>query len=536
VPNIPTFTAPFPSINVTDRGEQAFVQEAREIGTLGREGLRVLDEGTRQFQEGAQSALNTVSEHQQYQDRMTGIKTLADMKAQHVTQLGQIQANTSPDDMPNALAQFHQQVGDQTDQWQQQFAGSNKATQLWAQEQASEYKLQNAQKMAADSAINAGNKAVSDIAHTANSISATLSASPTPLEINSGLKLWDQATQTAASSPYLTTPEAKQHVQKEYENMRGQFVENAVYKAIENNPAIADTMIKQFGQYLSPQQQRAAQEHAQSMTQKQFWQNRAVEEDQRRQEKVDANKALTDLTRSTFSMAPGQNGGPMTPTGERYIPPDYFSRALEISKMPGADEGTLRSAVRDAQEILNRQKNGVIATTDPTTYQQLFQKSYNGLTFQDVANAHASGKLSDHDSAMFHQMVEDASHNPQMTDNKRQFETFINTYAKGLIMKSSMMDPTAWEAQRLQQFENDKWQQFQQGIAKGIPVYDMLDQRSKNFIGGNIQQYQLTPDQQLKALTDKAQGGEKPLAPVAPNAPPRNPGESLKDYDKRTGG
>jgi hypothetical protein len=93
-----------------------------------------------------------------------------------------------------------------------------------------------------------------------------------------------------------------------------------------------------------------------------------------------------------------------------------------------------------------------------------------------------------------------------MAETKREFDFFINNYAKPFIVKSDLMQPDPVEFQRLQQFQNDKWSQIQQGLTKGLSVHDMLDQRNRNFIGGDVTRYQLRKHRKMARRRALASG------------------------------
>lgn len=81
---------------------------------------------------------------------------------------------------------------------------------------------------------------------------------------------------------------------------------------------------------------------------------------------------------------------------------------------------------------------------------------------------------------------------------------------------------------RLIGFRNEMYQEYKNGIEKGIPHRDLLDKSNKNFIGKKIINFLPDRDTQRKLLLDNTE------TILKEGKPQRNPGESQSDFLKRT--
>lgn len=245
--------------------------------------------------------------------------------------------------------------------------------------------------------------------------------------------------------------------------------------------------------------------------------------------KAAANQAATQITASTIDAQ-----------GNVHLPQDYYKNIQQLAQMPDVDPSLPRSMMAAGRAITSAEQKGQAATSDPETYAG-FQLRMAGqpeapdaLSQQEIFQARAEGRLSDKDMGFFLRWQKTLESDPRARAQHQAFTTFLKGY-KAFITKSNMIAPDAIGDQRFYQFSVDKWSQYQAAIASGKSPDDLLDPKSRDFIGRDIQRYQTTLQQGTAAITQQATGGVAPLPPV-PAAAARQPNESIAAYLKRTGG
>lgn len=403
--------------------------------------------------------------------------------------------------------------------------GATDKTLKWFDQESNRIRLHTATVQASERVKNAGQNAVTDLSQFVNGQAAIAYHDPSALD--HALGTIDSTVQNGFGG--MQAGHKAEAVQK----AKGAIIEQAVqgYVAQGNFDAaqklIGDSKYAPFiGEKLA-----VLNHHVDQQQKAQGAQARADQTFQESQDKKDASAALANLTAQTIHLGPDGK-----PDGTITVPNNYYSQLVNLTRMPGADHGMIDAAIKDAQAIEKRTRDGVIATTDPLTYKQFSDKMFKGLTDQELFVAHAAGKLSDHDFTMFKGAVTSAAQgDPVAKSQKHDFDQFVKSY-EDFVLKSSMIyGKNALGQQRYGELQRDKWEQFQAGLAAGKTPKDMFSPGSPDFLMKDIKNYQIDAETAKKGFYDSFKGPLEPLPPVKHDLPPLNPGESYPEWKKRTG-
>ena len=180
-------------------------------------------------------------------------------------------------------------------------------------------------------------------------------------------------------------------------------------------------------------------------------------------------------------------------------------------------------AMSDAD--LNRNIVGLIATdkinrvtdkftlpgeTEPSSIVERFNK---GTDVEDIR--------------FYSNIIKEQSTNPKLFE--KQFSPFYSflEQTRNLIASDSvrLIDNVTYN-KSLNVFKRDMYDRYQEGIAKGLKPIELIDPTNKNYIAKDYLSYTVDKNDVFKSMMDKVKKES--------NVPKKLPGESFKDYKKRT--
>lgn len=165
-------------------------------------------------------------------------------------------------------------------------------------------------------------------------------------------------------------------------------------------------------------------------------------------------------------------------------------------------------------------------------FSYLQQKAYNGdLTTQDLLY-HVGDDLTQEGFKTLHSIVKntDSLSSSDKSDND-SMATFLK-YGHDRILHSSLFANTPEAEQQYQAWFSsvNKQIQMKQGDDKNkVPIASMLDKTSKDYVGGNIDQFLMPVGKQLSDRATRVNG----LRPTITNVVPRLPNETPEEYFAR---
>jgi hypothetical protein len=231
--------------------------------------------------------------------------------------------------------------------------------------------------------------------------------------------------------------------------------------------------------------------------------------------------------------------------------PDALAALDRISNMPGAGRhvGEIDALRQVLHTATQDQISGKETTTDRGTYLALTNRigsTTNPLTKADVDQARASNQLSDTDYHFLRDSASDTkSANPKISHALTELHRW-QEQVKPMIDKSNPLlgTPDTAGAQQFSFFAWDTENKIRQAIASGEDpdkaVQRLTDPRNPQGFYHFIPQYQTTMRQSISNLKTLSNPDAVPSAAPVPGGinhvlpPPRLPGESIKDYLKRT--
>lgn len=351
-----------------------------------------------------------------------------------------------------------------------------------------------------------------------NGLASNVARDPTSLDLALGT-LHNTLPTLYNSSPTLTTAEAAKERAEAEGKLSTELVKTGMHAMVDSNPAAARALIDsgKYGQYLSGGDIDELKNYATVVERRNVDMAKSQQEQVVKQQKEQVQSALVN---ATTKFAPVSSDGTVT------IGPGYFKAVTDVAKMPGASVAEIHSAYRFGQEQLKRNTSGEKAVTDPAIYQQFSQRlrlpegSPGALTNQEVFDAAASGKLSDHDFSFFNRWVNTDVKNPTITANEKQLQQAF-TGVKGFITKSTLMSAHSYGDQRWADFQRDIREEFMNATANGVPARELLDPRSSQYLMTPevIKRYQITNEQSIQELQTTAAGSLTPLAPLPKPSP-----------------
>ena len=180
-------------------------------------------------------------------------------------------------------------------------------------------------------------------------------------------------------------------------------------------------------------------------------------------------------------------------------------------------------AMSDAD--LNRNIVGLIATdkinrvtdkftlpgeTEPSSIVERFNK---GTDVEDIR--------------FYSNIIKEQSTNPKLFE--KQFSPFYSflEQTRNLIASDSVrLIDTVTYNKSLNVFKRDMYDRYQEGIAKGLKPIELIDPTNKNYIAKDYLSYTVDKNEVFKSMMENVKKES--------NVPKKLPGESFKDYKKRT--
>lgn len=185
-----------------------------------------------------------------------------------------------------------------------------------------------------------------------------------------------------------------------------------------NNPDAAQQELDsgRLDKYLDAQDKVALSGHITTLKDAALTAQRAQQAEIRRQQKEQFDGASAQIVNSFIKTdEKGQFVG-LT------IPPDAAKAVANLNLLPGADGGEARAMANMMDSVINNPN----AQSDPFTYEQFRQRTFNGLTAQEVFQARADNRLSNKDFTFFHEAVTSAAQNPERVRQDRDFSAMMD--------------------------------------------------------------------------------------------------------------
>lgn len=392
-------------------------------------------------------------------------------------------------------------------------------------------------KSAADQANLAGEAAIANLDTMRNQYSNVVRNDPTALNSVQAL------TQASIDGLVAAHGLPREAALKLSNQVLAENAKSAAYGAADLNPDEAKASLARgdYDKWLDGTTVKSISNYADQRKEAKERDARAAETEQQKQEVKAASKVATSISASVIDEQ----------TGEERLPPDFNTNIVSYSKMPGASDSDVRALRALGQSVLR----APVLTSDGATKANFNSRLWlqdgdpNKLTLTDINEARGTGLLSKSDYSSMRTSILDSNKDPQKTANMREFAKSAASF-KSFISKSSLLSTDADGDIRYGQFQQEKSDQFQQGLKAGVSAKDMLDPRSSNYLFRDVQRYKPTAD--IKRFQDSIQGTAAPIGPAslvpwaaapayhasAPNARPstlstRKPGESMDDYLKR---
>ena len=528
MPNIREYANPIDGLQPTDRGVQSSVELGRHVERAYAVAGNAL--GNAVTQTGA--AYDKIKTQQDISQGLAQKAQILD----NLTTASDVAMNQDPNDHTAAEKWRTEQMEPLLDSWVSGF--STQESRLWATEQAGQIRQHLYEKTAADQSRNAGVAAVQNFNDTLKGLSNTVLQDPSARDM--ALRSLDDGTEALIkTNPFITPQQAEQMRGEMREQGRTMIGESAFKGSALTNPtaAMQDLQDGKYNGVLNAEQQVRMFGFARQI-------HREALADQRSQMAMSKEQAKTQFDQQLSSTYATM----FRPDGSTVLPPGGNTRLVQLSQMPFADPGAIKS-LGDAMKTAAEAKiNGTFQTTNNGVWSNLAGRigqpvsSPNALTHAMVDQAYAAHQLSEHDWRFLHQAVETAKNDPATTAAMTQINQALERN-KPLVTKSNLysgvMDQggdVQYDALHFDTFK--RFQDLQQSGMSAKQAADVLvDPRNPQGIHSMLPGYMSNNKQGLQALHLKVQqGGGAALAAPAPLTSPRQPGESAADYLKRTGG
>lgn len=165
-------------------------------------------------------------------------------------------------------------------------------------------------------------------------------------------------------------------------------------------------------------------------------------------------------------------------------------------------------------------------------FSYLQQEAYNGkLTANDMLY-HVGNDLTQEGFEKLKTVIKATPSAEDRSDND-QMATFLKA-GHEQILHSSLFQNTPEAEQAYQAWFSSASKSIQDGKQKNIPLASMLDPNSKDYVGGNVKQFQVPLQKQLEDRAARINGRLQSSSPL-PQDKLRQPGETPEAYLKRVG-
>jgi hypothetical protein len=520
MPNIVEYKNPIKGLQPNGIGAEAFASSGYRIDAFAKQAGEDMQGGIDRIAVAGKQVADQIDNHM----TMTQVSQLsagyAGATAQWTQQWNDIASHTDPNNIQQARTDFINKV---VQPGLEKLQGDNLTdrAQAFAQDHAADVLSHFTDKTAADASVITGQALVANLGQTADSAVQAVRADPTSMGL--AIKnITSSINAQIAAAHGLDGQQAEEARTSVLKEAQAGIVRAGISAAMDKNLAYGESLLNNsaYSKYLSPEAQTELEQYAKMTA-------RANQTDARLAAS-EAREAKLQQSQNTMSQI---YSGFVQPDGSIKIPPNTAAKILSDPNMTGADKVAMINFTEG--QALARASSTVPTVSDPTTFTNTLSTIIDGKgTVADVLNGVKNGALSEKDSTYLIKTINDMQKNPQVAADNKALTNFFQTY-KGYVDTSTPLMPNAQTQQRWGEFQSDKFAQFQQGIAAGIPAKDLLDPNNKNFIGSDINKYQIPYDPKAPVAD--------PTQPVAP-LPPVNtgvtykPGMSMDDLAKALAG
>ena len=219
-------------------------------------------------------------------------------------------------------------------------------------------------------------------------------------------------------------------------------------------------------------------------------------------------------------------------TKENTVQENTKQQFIDLSVRQGNDELKKVSNYYMNNEITNKILNGDVKDvstpfilTGEDTPKSLLQRTGNGVNM-------------DADLKFYLEYLLPNVNNKGFVDDQKQFFKFIEKYSPAVegIKYAKYLDVQADD--RLNKFKNEMLTKFIQGRELKIPANELLDYKSKSFIGSNFTSYLANPreiEQSLNEALKNNKTNQDAFTVKKETSPLRLKNETIPDYIKRVG-
>lgn len=525
--NIRQYDNPINGLQPTDRGVQSSVDLGRHV----ERAYALAGNSLGNAVAGAGQAYDKIKTQQ---DISTGLPQKAQILDNLTTASDVAMNNADPNDHTAAEKWRTEQMEPLLDSWVSGF--STQESRLWATEQAGQIRQHLYEKTAADQSRNAGVAAVQNYRDTLKGLTNTVLQDPSDSARNIALHTLDDGTEALIKSNPFITPQQAAQLREQSQLDRKQIGEASFQGRALTNPlqAMQDLQDGKFEGVLDAEQQVRMFGFATQIHHEQQADQRSQLAMSKEQAKVQFDAQLSSTYATMFK-----------PDGSTVLPPGGNTRLVQLSQMPFADPGAIKS-LGDAMKTAAEAKiNGTFQTTNPSVWTSLAANigqpvgSPNALTHAQVDQAYATHQLSEHDWRFLHQAVETQKNDPSTTAAMTQINQALER-AKPLVVKSDIYGGTLDQTGQVKfdALHFDTFTRFQQLQSQGMSATEaariVTDPRDPRGIHALLPGYMTDNKTGLQALKLKVgPGGAASLAAPPALTTQWKPGESAEDVLKR---
>lgn len=515
MPNIAEYTNPDDSLRPNDAGVQAAAQAGRRIGSfyhqIGQDIGGAVKEVGDQYED-----------HQAQQEISHGFASGMTVANQLQQQADTFAKGADPND-PTWTQKFLEGTAQPAIQaWQDSF--QTPKGKLYAAQHAADITEQLTHKVMADRSTLAGQAAVNNFEQGTNQ--AAQMAYTDPANLDKILGTHDMGTQAVIDGmPNLTADQAGTLKNTLGPKAKQQIAVSGIMGWMDKGQAgidqarkllIGGTYADELGDKV-PELMKQADIAERSLNE----QNKAATAQFKQQQEESGKQAIVDLRTSVLDPA----------TGIPKWTPQAIKQLTNIGLVYGKYiPGEIIAAQGAVEENVRRQIDHADVQSDPTTWSHLMSaagkpQTAGGLTSQTVDTAYAQGKLSDHDYAKAHEMIErqGAGRDPQEQELTKTVNEFYAS-AKPMIGPTMMGEFTRGDAAaRFYTLQQDTQNAVDSMRASGKSPSEiraaLFDPRAPTYMGNRIGAYAITTQQGMNLATSKLQGdGSKSLPPPSLSA------------------
>lgn len=470
--------------------------------------------------QGLASGLHTAGEAvQRYNEQQETTKLAVDASALHAKLTNEwedLKVNGDITD-PETVAKFNDSAAQQVDALSDNIG--SRTVQNHAAMISQDIKSSFSMKTLADHSTAVGQRAVTNLETSENSLSASVYSDPHSL---------DETVRMAGLFVGMSgVPSNKQP--ELVAKMTKHLALSAVDGTIDGgNPqtALSDLARGRYDRFLTGEEKSAAVAKANSAIDALDRDARAAAAAARQKIKDDAGVAAQNIV--------GQL--PIDDKGHLVLYPGAMSDALKIK-----DDDTQRSVTDMLRSVQTASEKKEHPTSDDATWTDLRKRIFdptlarsNPVSQNELMSAYANGKLDDKDFASLRSGLA-GNDDPQTKQYNSDVQNIQNTY-KSLITKSSLINVDSIGDYRAGQWQRDV-DSFARNLFTKEGATPATTAKVDAYARSRIPSYTSTMQQGVDATVLRATGGTiTPLPPPPQPVTQRNPGESAAAYLKRIGG